>query len=198
MLQSERWSVSWNDSDERLVAREPTRAEVKTAALRLSGWYNEEHNRSMMANDEAMEPSDVRDQFDGVVKEGGRNFLLFANERLMGDADLRHVDAAARTGEFAILIGERNVQGRGYGTRFALMLHALAFTALGLERIYVSIIPANTGSLRLFQKLGYQPDDSRAARSYIDAPDDVTLSFGRDEFLQRHGDTVRQLTIARR
>jgi len=198
MSQPERWSVSWNGSDGQLEAREPTRPEVEAAAARLSGWYNEEHNRSMMSNDEEMDPDDVGDHFDSVWKEGGRNFLLYAEGRLMGDADLRHVDPATHTGEFAILIGERNVQGRGYGTRFALMLHALAFTALGFERIYVSIIPANRGSLRLFEKLGYERDDSPAARSYIDEDDDVTMSFACGDFLRRHGDTARQLVIARR
>ena len=131
-------------------------------------------------------------------QEGGRNFLLNFEGKLMGDADLRNVDPAKHTAELAILIGERSVQGRGFSTRFALMLHALAYTALGLERIYVTIIPANRGSLRLFEKLGYQRDDSPAARSYIDADDDVTMSFGREDFLRLHGDAVRQLVIARR
>ncbi len=198
MSEPERWSVSWSCSDGRVEAREPTRPEVAAAAVRLSGWYNEGHNRAMMSNEEEMDPGDVLDYFDDGWKEGGRHFLLYAEGQLMGDADLRHIDLATRTAEFAILIGERKVQGRGYGMRFALMLHTLAFTALDLERIYVSIIPANRGSLRLFEKLGYQRDDSPAARRYIDEDDDVTMSFGRRDFLGLHGDTTHQLTIARR
>jgi RimJ/RimL family protein N-acetyltransferase len=198
MSHAERWSVSWDGPDGRLDAREPTRAEVEAAAASLSAWYNETHNRSMMTNDAELDPHDVIEHFDGVWEEGGRNFLLYAEGRLMGDADLRHLDAAARTAEFAIMIGERNVQGRGFGTRFALMLHALAFEALHLECIYVSIIPANRGSLRLFEKLGYQPDNSPAARAYVDEPDDVTLSFARADFLRLHGAAVRELRIAPR
>jgi RimJ/RimL family protein N-acetyltransferase len=198
MSSEERWSVSWNPPDGPLLAQEPTPPEIEAAASLLSAWYNEEHNRSMMAHAGLMDPRDVLDHYASVWRGGGRTFLLYANGVLMGDADLRHVDAATRTAEFAIMIGERNVQGRGHGTRFALMLHALAFEALGLERIYVTIIPANAGSLRLFEKLGYQPDASPAARAYIDEPDDVTMSFGRGDFLARHAEAVRQLTIARR
>ena len=198
MSQPERWSVSWNATDGRLVAREPTAAEVDAAAAQLAAWYNEEHNRAMMSNTVVMDTADVREHFAAVGKAGGRTFLLYLDGRLMGDADLRHVDRKARTGEFAILIGERNVQGRGFGTRFALILHALAFAKLELDLIYVSIIPANRGSLRLFEKLGYQKDDSPAARSYIDEDDDVTMSFGRDDFLRLHTDTVRQLTMEKR
>ena len=46
------------------------------------------------------------------------------------------------------------------------MLHAFGYDVLGLERIYISVIPANAASRRLFEKLGYQRDDSpRGARS---------------------------------
>jgi ribosomal-protein-alanine N-acetyltransferase len=198
MSHPERWSVCWNAADGQLCAREPSLAEVDAAAGQLAAWYNEEHNRAMMSNTVEMDTADVREHFATVGQEGGRTFLLYFDGRLLGDADLRHVDPEARTAEFAILIGERSVQGRGFGTRFALILHALAFEKLGLDRIYVSIIPANSGSLRLFEKLGYQRDDSPAARAYIDEDDDVTMSFGRDEFLRRHGDNARQLSMDKR
>ena len=198
MSQPERWSVSWHSAGGWLEAREPTPPEVHAIAACLAGWYNDPHNRSMMANSCALDEAEVCAHFARVWQEGGRNFLLYAEGRLMGDADLRHVDPEAGTAELAILVGERHVQGRGFGTRFAVMLHALAFTTLALERVYVSIIPANRGSLRLFEKLGYQKDDSPAARSYIDEDDDVTMSFGRDEFLRLHGETARQLVMEMR
>jgi RimJ/RimL family protein N-acetyltransferase len=198
MSQAQRWSVSWNAADGRLDVHEPSAPEVQSAAARLAGWYNDQHNRAMMANTCELDEAEVCEHFARVWQEGGRNFLLYAEGVLMGDADLRHVDLVARTAEFAILIGERNAQGRGFGTRFALMVHALAFTALALERIYVSIIPANRGSLRLFEKLGYRPDDSEAARVYIDEVEDVTMSFARDDFMRRHGDAVHELTMSPR
>lgn len=196
MPHKECWSVSWDSPECRLDAHEPSEAEVQAASARLAAWYNDEHNRAMMAHAGEMDPDDVCAHYRNVWDKGGRNFLLYAQGRLMGDADLRHVDRAARTAEFAIMIGERNVQGRGYGTRFALMLHALAFTALDLERIYVSIIPANRGSLRLFEKLGYQRDDSPEARAYVDEPDDVSLSLGRIDFQRMHATTAGRLSLA--
>jgi RimJ/RimL family protein N-acetyltransferase len=197
MSQQERWAVSWQASDGLLEAHEPTSPEIAAAAVQLSDWYNEDHNRAMMSNEDEMSPAEVCAHYADVSAQGGRNFLLFRDGRLMGDADLRHVDLAARTAEFAILVGERNVQGRGFGTRFTLMLHALAFLTLGLEHIYVAIIPKNRGSLRLFEKLGYRDDDSPAARSYVDQDDDVTKSFSREEFLRLHGEIARQLDVTR-
>lgn len=197
MPQQERWSVSWRTEDGRLEAHEPLRPEIAAVSGQLSVWYNEPHNRAMMSNDDAMSPQKVREHYAHLAGAGGRNFLLFLDGRLMGDADLRRVDPAARTAEFAILIGERRVQGCGYGTRFALMVHVLAFLQLGLERVYATVIPANLASLRLFDKLGYRGDLSPAARSYLDQADDVTLSIGRDEFLHRHGETARRVELRR-
>ena len=196
MPETEHWSISWRAHDGQLCAREPTAAEVVAAAAQLSSWYNEDHNRAMMSNEALMNSADVCEHYDKVSREGGRNFLLFFNGRLIGDADLRNINPPSGTAEFAILIGERQLQGRGFGTRFALILHALAFEKLRLQRLYVSIIPANYASLRLFEKLGYQRDNSPAARSYIDDENDITMSFGRDEFLRLHGDILPHLFMA--
>ena len=92
----------------------------------------------------------------------------------MGDADFRNLEEG--TGEFAIMIGGPASQGRGLGTRFGLMLHLFGYDVLGLERIYISVIPANAASRRLFERLGYQIDDSPEARQFIDEETDLTMS----------------------
>jgi RimJ/RimL family protein N-acetyltransferase len=149
----------------------------------------------MMSNETEMDRTAVIDHYAQVERDGGRNFLLYWQGQLMGDADLRHIDHAAGTAEFAILIGERPRQGRGFGARFAVMVHALAFGDLRLDRIYVSIIPANRASLRLFEKIGYSPDVTPAARRYIDEPDDVTLSLERTAYARLHAEAAGQLVM---
>jgi hypothetical protein len=114
---------------------------------------------------------------------------------LLGDADLRGV--AGASAEFAILIGPRASQGRGLGTAFAILAHALAFRMLPLARLYVSIVPDNVASRRLFEKVGYQPDDGPAARATIDADSDLTLSITRQAFAVAHGAMLRDLRFTR-
>ena len=62
------------------------------------------------------------------------------------------------------------------------MLHVFGYDVLGLDRIYISVIPANVASRRLFQKLGYQADDSPEARALIDEETDLTMSLARSAF----------------
>ena len=164
--------------------------EVAACAPALRAYYNEPHNRAMLAHEAELSLADVVEHYGRLSTQGGRGFLLERDGRLVGDADLRHVEGG--TAEVAILIGERAAQGRGLGTRFGVMVHAFAFRALGLARLYASIIPSNAASLRLFAKLGYEPDDSPAARRTIDEPDDVTLSLSADRFAALHGALAAQ------
>jgi ribosomal-protein-alanine N-acetyltransferase len=184
------YRLEWRLGDDVLVAIEPLPAEVESHAEALAAAYNEAHNRAMMAHSTEMSPSDVVEHYASMAAAGARAFLLFRDGVLAGDADLRHVEP--RRAELAILIAARAAQGRGLGTRFALMLHAFAFRELRLERVYVTIVPANTASLRLFEKLGYQPDATPEARAYADDAADVSLSLARGEFERAHAlDDVR-------
>lgn len=180
MSSDTRWTVEWTVPAGVLRVSEPTGDEVRAAADRLAAFYNETHNRSMMAHTASMSTDDVLAHFRELWDDQDRPLLLYAGGALVGDADLRGIDGGEA--EFAIMVGERSIQGQGLGTSFALMAHALAFGRLALERIYVSILPENTASRRLFEKLGYQADDSPAARATIDEETDVTLSLGRERF----------------
>jgi RimJ/RimL family protein N-acetyltransferase len=177
------WTVEWRQGDELLAAVEPTAAELARAAPVLAGHYNDDHNRRMMAHEETLDAAEVAAYYGELRAEGGRPFLLERDGALMGDADLRNLDGPS--GEFAIMVGARAAQGRGLGTRYAVMLHAFAFGVLGLERLYMSVIPANAASRRLFDKLGYEVDDSAEARDYADDETDVTMSIDRARFEAR-------------
>ena len=171
------WQGVWRgEGDAALRVSEPTVAEVRTAAPRLTAFYNEPHNKRLLANTVDLVPGEVEAFYRGVRGEGGRTLLLWRDDVLMGDADFRHVDLARGTAEFAILIGDRAAQGQGLGTRFATMAHVMIFATLSLARVYVSIVAGNEASARLFHRLGYQRDDSPAARACADAAADLTLS----------------------
>jgi RimJ/RimL family protein N-acetyltransferase len=183
MTKAPLWAVEWKEGEETLTAIEPTTEELGRAAPELAAFYNDSHNRAMMAHEtDAYTAADVIAYYRQLRAEAGRPFLLFQGGLLMGDADFRNLEG--RTGEFAIMIGGRATQGRGLGTRFGLMLHVFGFAVLGLERIYISVIPANIASRRLFEKLGYQLDDSPEAREFIDEESDLTMSLARATFEQ--------------
>jgi RimJ/RimL family protein N-acetyltransferase len=191
-----RFQLELEDGGDHLVGREPTRAEVVAAAPRLAAFYNEPHNQAMLAHEDALSVRDVVAHYRGLGADGARAFLLELDGLLVGDGDLRHVEDDRA--EVAILIGERSIQGKGLGTRFGVMLHTFAFRTLALGRLYASILPANAASLRLFAKLGYERDDTPAARRYIDEPDDLTLSLTPERFELLHGALAARVMVTER
>jgi RimJ/RimL family protein N-acetyltransferase len=68
--------------------------------------------------------------YAAAYERNDQPFLLFADDALVGDADFRQI--TGMRGEFAVMIGEWSMQGKGLGTRFSIMMHAFAFRTLGL------------------------------------------------------------------
>lgn len=190
------WQAEWNTEVGRLLLCEPFTREIAASAEALAAYYSEDHNRTMMAHSAVMSAAEVVAHYQSMEAQGNRPFLLYRDDRLVGDADVRRI--REENAECAIMVGERSLQGRGIGTRFAVIMHALAFDVLPLARLYISVIPINKGSRRLFEKLGYHLDNSPAARSYADYESDITMSFTRAEFYSTHAAAVREIVLRER
>jgi RimJ/RimL family protein N-acetyltransferase len=193
MARAPRWSVEWTRATETLRVVEPDEAQVLALAPQLALYYNDPHNRAMMAHTQEMSITDVVEHYALLRAEQGRPLMLFAGGRLVGDADLRGFGGGHA--ELAIMIGDRALQGRGLGTSFGVMAHALAFRTLGLTRTCVSILPENTASRRLFERLGYLLDDSPGARAIADEPTDITMSLERARFEKIYAAELAELRL---
>ncbi len=186
--------VDWQRADGAYRVLEPDLAELEARAMQIATAYNDPYNKAMMDNREDFSASRVLDLWQGMRNAGGRPFLLYRDGLWMGDADFRGIEDGHA--EFAIMIGPRAAQGKGVGTAFGVMLHALAFRVWRLKRVYVTILPANTPSQRLFARLGYRIDESATARGYADNDDDVSMSCDETDFLAAHRSAVSELRFS--
>jgi RimJ/RimL family protein N-acetyltransferase len=188
--------IEWKTDVGELMAIEPQLTDVALHAAQLAAAYNEPKNARLMGHMEQFSGKDVVEHYESMLDEGARPFLLYLDGKLVGDADLRGIrDVAA---EFAFMIAAREQQGRGLGTKFALMVHACAFGCLGLDRLYASIFPRNLASRRVFEKLGYVLDDSPEARAFAEDAGDVTMVIDRVKFERLHETVLKQFRIAPR
>jgi RimJ/RimL family protein N-acetyltransferase len=185
--------IRWTTNVGELVATEPELADVAAHAGELAAGYNDSENARHMGHLQPFTETDVVEHYAAMRAEGARTFLLYLQDGLVGDADLRGMRDGA--GEFAFMIAARDQQGKGLGTKFALMVHACAFAALALDRLYASVAPTNQASRRVFEKLGYAVDSSAEARTFADEPGDVTMVIGRARFERTHAAVLRQLRI---
>jgi RimJ/RimL family protein N-acetyltransferase len=190
------YRVDWATPAGVLLAVEPRLDEVAVHAGELAAAYNEPRNAALMGHQEPISETEVVDHYEAMLDAGARMFLLYLDGALAGDADLRGIaDGAA---EFAFMIGAPAAQGKGLGTRFAIMVHAFAFQVLALERVYASVVPANTASRRVFEKLGFSLDASPAARAFADEADDVVYAIDRLTFEGLHVADLAEIRVAMR
>jgi RimJ/RimL family protein N-acetyltransferase len=170
----------WDD----LVAIE-TR-EVAPYAAALADAYNHPLNAPLLSNTVVMTAGEVAEHFAEV----DHPFVLLRDGALAGDGDLRGVRGDAC--ELAFLICDPAAQGKGLGTRFATMMLVAAF-AMGLQRVFASIVPANVASRRVFEKLGYVATGDRA---YADEPDDIVMVIDRATFERVNAAAIRAIVTA--
>ena len=192
VVPAQRWSAEWIDTEVTYRVTEPVEAALLAAAPLLSAWYNEPQNRALLTNEHDLTPEDVIAHYAAMRGSGDRPFLFSRDGALVGDGDLRGfaVYEAGPEAEYALLIGEHGTKGRGLGTRFSLVVLHLAFGALGLSRVFASVIKENTGSLRMFEKLGFHVDPSPAGRRYAEHAHDVCLRIDAGEFARLHGEPL--------
>ncbi|MDB4959533.1 MAG: protein N-acetyltransferase, RimJ/RimL family [Myxococcales bacterium] len=191
-----RFAIDWTSDVGQLAALEPKLQEVAARASQLAAGYNEPRNAKLMGHEHPISEFEVVDHYEAMFEEGARVFLLYRDAQLVGDADLRGIRNG--TAEFAFMVAAPAEQGKGLGTKFALMVHAFAFRRLALHHVFASIVPENVASRRVFEKLGYIRDDGPVAREYADERDDIVMAIDRDTFEQLHAKQLREITIAPR
>jgi RimJ/RimL family protein N-acetyltransferase len=189
------YRIDWSTPHGELMAYEPRLDEVVEHVRVLAVAYNDPHNAPLLGHTQVLAESEVLDHYESLLGQEAHPFLLFADGALAGDGDIRGIADGA--GEFAFMIAAPSAQGKGLGTRFATMLHVFAFTHLPIDRLYASIVPANTASRRVFDKLGYTVDDSVAAREYAD-DGDVAMVIDKATFTRQHAAEMAQIRIAMR
>ncbi len=79
----------------------------------------------------------------------------------IGNISLQNIDIKAKNAEFAILLGEPSIYGKGVGEEAARLVFQHGFSTLELHRIYCGTSSKNLAMQRLALKLGMQQEGIR-------------------------------------
>jgi len=93
--------------------------------------------------------ADVRDQV---------TFTLYEREasRPIGVTSLQQIDHLHRTAMFSIVIGERAVWGRGYGTEATRLVLGYAFGRLNLHSVRLTVRAYNERAIAAYRRAGFR------------------------------------------
>ena len=77
------------------------------------------------------------------------------NDKHIGNIKLGGIDRHHKYGDVGLIIGVREYFGRGIATESIKLITEFAFRDLGLHRVWCGIYSLNIGSIKAFQKAGW-------------------------------------------
>jgi RimJ/RimL family protein N-acetyltransferase len=87
--------------------------------------------------------------------ENLETFSILVKEQLTGYAQLALIDREEKRAAVGIVIGERQLWGRGIASTALRILLDYAFTVVGLEKVFAEVYGINTRSLHLMERVGF-------------------------------------------
>lgn len=81
--------------------------------------------------------------------------------RLIGEVGLQRIDWKNRLAHYAIIIGEPDARGRGYGAEATRLALGYAFGDLGLHRLDALCLAENAPALRALEGAGFRREGVR-------------------------------------
>lgn len=78
------------------------------------------------------------------------------NDKCLGHAGLYQLDHRVRCAEYAILIGDQALRGKGLGGRVSRAVLQYGFEELNLNRVELSVLAVHDAALKLYEKLGFR------------------------------------------
>jgi [ribosomal protein S5]-alanine N-acetyltransferase len=145
-------------------------------------WFNDEevcahnshHRFPMMLKD-------MQNYFDNEVSS--RDNLILAicdkeSDKHVGNVSIMGIDSFNQSGEFAIILGDRNFWGKGIGQEAARLIIDHAFKQLNLKRIYCGTLDTNKGMQKLADKLGFTKEGQSRQSQFKNGKFHDTLEYG--------------------
>ena len=84
----------------------------------------------------------------------------------VGLVSLTGIDPVHRRGEFHLLIGRRDLHGRGLGSDATRQMPRHAFHDLNLHRVFLSVLSSNAAAIRIYEKAGFQREGLARQAAY--------------------------------
>lgn len=86
---------------------------------------------------------------------------------LLGISSIMHIDWRNRHAWHGVMLGDKDIRGKGYGTDAVMATMRYAFNEMGLERLDGSMIEYNTTSIGFYcEKLGWKREGIRRKYYY--------------------------------
>jgi RimJ/RimL family protein N-acetyltransferase len=94
--------------------------------------------------------------------------IMLKTGDLIGNCELRSIDWPVRSCELAIVIGEKQYWGQGYGVEVVTLLLRIAFDGLNMHKVWLTCAAYNERGLRAYRRAGFREDGRLRDDRFID------------------------------
>lgn len=132
-----------------------------------------------------------KDEVRGFLERAAASsdsFVEFAIETLdgrhIGGCTIRNFNHVARSAELAIMIGEGDCRGKGFGTDAVRLLVQVGFEQFNLNRIWLTVQAGNLAGIRAYEKAGLAREGLLRQYGFVNGAyyDSAIMAILRDEF----------------
>ena len=153
----------------------------------IKKWGNDAEILSLIGEVKPMTQGDVEAFFEKVQNDKNRDWftiVLKENNRVVGEAGLLRMFKPWRTTDMTIIIGEKDVWGKGYGTETIHLLMEYAFKQLNFHRISIGVVDFNERAIRFWEKAGFKKEGAQRDGYFFNDKyyDFVMMSILEDEY----------------
>lgn len=104
--------------------------------------------------------------------------------RPIGGINLHNINQSNRTAELGVMIGEKQLRGKGYGTEAVQLICDYGFNAMGLHSIMLLTFEWNFAGQKAYEKVGFREIGRRRQARYFAGKywDDIYYDLLASEF----------------
>lgn len=124
----------------------------------IARWYNDGEISAAESNVYmALSAGQVRERVQTMIDGGDTSFIVvdLATDRPVGMVDLE-ANLVFGNATLGIVIGEKEIWGRGYAREAILLILDFAFNALNLHNVMLGVYAFNTRAVRLYRSIGFK------------------------------------------
>lgn len=124
--------------------------------------------------------------FEETVKDERHRILAIETKESMhiGNIGLHNIDEKNSHAELGIVIGDKNLWDKGYGTDAVRTMLRYAFEEMNLHRVFLRVFDFNQRAIRCYEKCGFQHEGVARQAVYLAGKyhDELAMSILRPEF----------------
>ncbi|MDD5643841.1 MAG: GNAT family protein [bacterium] len=122
-------------------------------------WVNDpEVTYFMLTGQKPMTVEALLKEYETLISDPRNVIFAVADKKtgkMIGTIGLYNVRPVTCAAELRIIIGEKKVWGKGYGTEACLMLLDYAFNRLNLHKVFLGVNSDNKSAVKCYKKAGF-------------------------------------------